>query len=130
MEKVISDNRPQFSSQEFSQFSDQYCFEHATSSPHFPQSNGKTKRAVHTVKMLLKKADDPYMALLAYHNTPLHMGYSIAQLLMSRRLHTLVPTIQRLWRPEVRNNITVSQQDKIEKEGRRPILIVNTEYRI
>ena len=113
---MTSDNRPQFSSHEFSQFSDQYCFEHVTSSPHFPQSNGE---AVQTVKRLLKKADDPYMALLAYHNTPLHMGYSPAQLLMSRRFNTLVPTIQSLRRPEVSNNITVSQQDKKEKERQK-----------
>ena len=58
---VISDNRSQFSSHEFSQFSNQYCFEHVTSSPYFPQSNGEAERAVQTIKRLLKKADDPYM---------------------------------------------------------------------
>ena len=118
-EKVISDNGPQFSSHEFSQFSDQYCFEHVTSSPHYPQSNGETERAVQTVKRLLKKADDPYMALLAYRNTPLHIGYSPAQLLMSRRLRTLVPTIPSLRQPEVPDNITVSQQDWKEKERQK-----------
>ena len=56
------------------------------------------------------------MALLAYRST---MGYSPAQLLMSRSLHTLVPTVQSLWRPEVPNNITVFQQDKKEKERQK-----------
>ena len=94
--KAISDNEPQFSSHEFSKFASTYCFEHVTSSPYFPQSNGEVERAVRTIKVLLKKADDPYAALLAYRNTPLHLGYSPAQLLMSRRLWTSVPTIRNL----------------------------------
>ena len=39
-ETVISDNGPQFSSHEFSQFASKYCFDHVTSNPYFPQSNG------------------------------------------------------------------------------------------
>ena len=37
--------------------------------------NGEVERGVRTVKTLLKKAEenseDPYLALLEYHNTPL-----------------------------------------------------------
>ena len=118
-EKVISDNGPQFSSHEFSQFASTYCFEYVTSSPYFPQSNGEAERAVQTIKGLLKKADDPYAALLAYRNTPLHLGYSPAQLLMSRRLRTSVPTIRSLREPVVPDQFTVSQQDKKERINRR-----------
>ncbi|MCY3930012.1 MAG: RNase H-like domain-containing protein, partial [Acidobacteria bacterium] len=108
-ETVISDNGPQFSSKEFSQFADKYCFVHVTSSPYFPQSNGEAERAVQTIKQLLKKAEDPYVALLAYRNTPLHLGYSPAQLLMCRRLRTSVPTIRSLREPEIPDKFTVSQ---------------------
>ena len=66
-EEVVSDNRPQFASQEFGDFSLQYT----TSSPHFPQSNGHAERAVRTAKRLLKKSKDPHMALLSYRATPL-----------------------------------------------------------
>ena len=118
-ETVISDNGPQFSSKEFSQFADKYCFVHVTSSPYFPQSNGEAERAVQTIKQLLKKAEDPYVALLAYRNTPLHLGYSPAQLLMCRRLRTSVPTIRSLREPEIPDKFTVSQHDKKEKDRQK-----------
>ena len=69
-----------------------------------------------TIKGLLKKAEDPYIALLAYRNTPLHMGYSPAQSLLSRRLRTSVPMIHSLREPEVPDKLTVSQQDKTQKD--------------
>ena len=62
-------------------------------SPRYPQSNGEAERTVRPVKALLKKADDPLLALLACRSTPLKNGYSPAELLMCRRLCTTVPVV-------------------------------------
>ena len=91
-DEVVSDNATQYSSQEFQEFSKQFGFTHITSSPRFPQSNGMAERAVRTVKELLRKNEDPYLAFLSYRTAPLFNGFSPSQLLMSRRLRTRVPS--------------------------------------
>jgi len=46
---VISVNGPQFASQEYKLFSQQWHFIHNTSSPEYPQSNGFLERTIQTV---------------------------------------------------------------------------------
>ena len=67
-----------------------------TSSPHYPQSNGKAKRAVLTVKSQMKKDSDPCLALLSYRSTPLKCGFRPSELLMSRKLRTNIPMMREL----------------------------------
>ncbi|XP_037515415.1 uncharacterized protein LOC119391838 [Rhipicephalus sanguineus] len=45
---VRSDNGPPFSLQEFAAFAASYGFNHATSSPHYAQSNGEAERMLHS----------------------------------------------------------------------------------
>jgi hypothetical protein len=94
-EVLISDNGPPFNSAEFKSFATRYEFEHRTSSPRFPQSNGKAENAVKTIKNLMRKAGeahrDPYLALLDWRNTPSEsFGTSPAQRLLGRRVQTLL----------------------------------------
>lgn len=77
----MSDNGPEFASEEFADFAHLREFDNITSSPHYPQSNGKAEQAVKVAKQILKKAkhskSDPYLALLDYRNTPTqHVGTS------------------------------------------------------
>ena len=53
---VVSDNGPQFSSDQFATFAKQRQFSHVTSSSHYAQSKGKAENAVQTAKMMMVKA--------------------------------------------------------------------------
>ena len=110
-EIVVSDNGPQYSSDLYATFSRKYGFDHETSSPHYPLGNGEAERAVKTVKEMLRKSGDPYLALLVCRSTPLENGYSPAQLLMSRNLRTTLPITREQRRPKV-----VDQSELEEKE--------------
>ena len=111
-ETLISDNGPQYASQEFKEFAREYEFRHTTSSPYFPQGNGEAEQAVGTV---LKKSGDPYKALLAYRSTPLQMGYSPSQLLMGRVLRSTVPTTRAQRDRKVPDLSEVRARDKRNK---------------
>ncbi|CAB4037973.1 Retrovirus-related Pol poly from transposon [Paramuricea clavata] len=98
---MVSDNGPQFTSEEFRQFADAYEFQHGTSSPDYPQSNGKSENAVKTAKRIMEKAlavgADPYLGFLDFRNTPTEgLDTSLVQRLFGRRTKTLLPTSSRL----------------------------------
>jgi len=69
-ETLITDNGPQFDSQEMKQFAESYNFNHTTTSPYYPQANGLAERMVKTAKKLLEHSEDPYKALLNYEQHP------------------------------------------------------------
>ena len=77
----------------------EYGFTHVTSSPRYPQANGEAERAVDTVKGLWKGGGYKVKALLTYHATPLESGYSPAQLLMGRQIHSDIPQLPAALRP-------------------------------
>ena len=98
---LMSDNGPQFSCAEFTDFAKVYRFNHKTSSPYFSQSNGKVESAVKIVKSLLKKslADDSdfMLALLDWRNTPTPLvNSSPVQRMMSKRTRSILPIDSRL----------------------------------
>ena len=85
---LISCNGPPFNFFLFVDFARTYGFQHITSSPYFPRSDGEAERGVQTIKRWLKSNPDFYIALLSYRSTPLKNGFSPAELLMGRRLRT------------------------------------------
>lgn len=72
LDEVINDNGPQFENHEYSRFGRAYSFAIVKSSPYYSWENGKAESAVKIAKNILKKSwtEDPYLALLAYRNTP------------------------------------------------------------
>lgn len=110
--KVVSDNGPCFSSREFRQFAESWKFLHRTSSPHYAQSNGLAEASVNILKNILQKADDPYLALLNYRNTPRADGVpSPAVRLFGRRTRSLLPTATSLMKPHQPLDDVPSQLD-------------------
>lgn len=116
-EKVVSDNGPCYSSAEFHRFADTWGFTHSTSGLCHPQSNSLTERTVQMAKIILDQAKaagkDPYIALLDYRNTPVDNYRSPAQLLMSRRLRSILPVTKKHLQPEVVSQNIVREQRKI-----------------
>ena len=117
---MISDNGPQYTSEAYEEFAKEYQFDHKTSSPYYPQSNGEAERGVKTIKGLLKKCDDPYLALLAYRTTPTLGGrYSPSELLMNRLPRTTVPSTIEQRRPRIPDIDEVREKDEKEKKRQK-----------
>ena len=117
--QVFSDNGPPFSSKEFQEFASAYEFEHLTSSPRYPQSNGKIENAVKIAQsncIMAKARDacsDPNLSLLDYRNTPAEgVGSSPSQRLFGRRTRTLLPTSSRLLSPETVQGSTQAKREE------------------
>ena len=91
--QLQSDNGTQFTCSEFAAFSTEWGFQHTTSSPGHQQSNGKAEAAVKIIKRLMKRAEDPYLALLEYRNTPtVGMTSSPAQRMFGHATRSILPT--------------------------------------
>ena len=94
-EEVVSDNGPQFASDEMKEFATHYGFHHSTSSPYYPQCNGHAERAVKTVKNVISNTEDPWLALLNNRAAPFPWcGLGPAEPLFGRRIHTTVPQVE------------------------------------
>ncbi|UYV79706.1 K02A2.6-like [Cordylochernes scorpioides] len=115
-EIIITDNGPPFTSQDFTNFTNEWDIEHKTSSPGYPKSNGLVERMVQTVKKQLKKCrqdnTDPYMCLIALRTTPSNNLPSPAQMLMGRNLRTLIPMKTTKLKPAFISTENILQQKR------------------
>ena len=114
----MSDNSPQYSSEEFWVFCTHYGIEHVTSSPLFPQSNGFIERTVQTIKRMFTKAketgSDPHLAMLCLRTIPVdHNLPSPSELLNGRQYKSNLPTVST--RPNGEVNTYLQQRQHNEK---------------
>uniref|UniRef100_K7EW48 Gypsy retrotransposon integrase-like protein 1 n=1 Tax=Pelodiscus sinensis TaxID=13735 RepID=K7EW48_PELSI len=95
-EQLVSDNGPQFVSQEFGNFMKANGIHHITSAPYHPATNGLAERFVQTMKQALKSVREHSLIqksldtfLLSYRKTP-HATTKVspAFLMMGRQLRT------------------------------------------
>ena len=103
-EQLVTDNGPQYVSEEFERFAQEWDFEHLTISPYNSKANGKAESAVKKAKTLLRKIHkcngDLQLALLEQRNIPSESsGTSPVMRLMNRRTRTLLPVTANLLIP-------------------------------
>ena len=101
---VWSDQGTQFMSKQFQEFAKQWGFRHLTSTPWYPQSNGKSEATVKSMKKLIRTSwkgrsmdeDALTRALLQYRNTPSRKDdLSPAQKLFGRPVQDTLPAHRR-----------------------------------
>ena len=137
----VSDNGPQFNSEEMRTFTKEYGFQHTTSSPYYPKSKGQAERTVKTVKHLLSNSPDRYLALLSYRARPLPFcGLSPAELSMGCKIRTDLPQPQQNLLPqwpyldeyaEKHEKSKANQKRHYDKRHRvRPLLILSENQRV
>lgn len=115
-EELITDNSPQFASQQFKDFMSKYDIQHTTSSPFYPQANGLAERAVRTAKSILRQPD-PQLSLLSYRDTATEPTKESPARLLMGRLRTTVPKLNNLLRRAWPNLSTVKQNDTKAKKA-------------
>ena len=122
-EVLISDNGPCYASAEFKAFTERLDIEHRTSSPGYPQSNGKAENAVRTVKRLFKKAiesgESPEWALLTWRNVPMEgVGVSPSQIMFGRPSRTFLPRVRSTLTPSSPKSVQSALQSRKAKQAR------------
>lgn len=117
--RVISDNGPHYDSREYRQFASDWNFQHVTSSPRYPKSNGFVESSVKTVKAIMTKAkktgENIHLALLALRATPINNRLpSPGELLRGQKLSTPILTKipnNRADKEDIRGNLERKQSD-------------------
>ena len=112
---IVSDNGPQFVSDQFSKLIKKLDIVHCTSEPRNAQSNGQAEIGVHTSKKLASKNADIEAAIMSDNHSPLQNGHSAAQLLMGCSLKPwgILSTIQWMFRNSVHMKLSTEESSLI-----------------
>lgn len=105
-DEIVSDNGPQFSSEQFRKFSREYDFKHFTTSPYYPQANGEAESGVRIKKKILRQRD-PFLAMMS------------CQLIMERENRTHLPTLETNLRQVLPSQQAVATKDEETKTNYR-----------
>lgn len=118
-ETIVTDNGPQFVSEEFEKFCSGNGIRHTTSSAYHPRSNGEAERFVRTFKSGLSShsGGDLNLSLcdflLTYRITPhATTGVSPSEMMLKRKPRTLLD----LLRPDADANVRKSQEKQVEND--------------
>ena len=130
-EEISTDGGPQFKSDEFKTFLENWGVQHRKSSVDYPQSNGRAELSVKTAKRIIMDNSDRFgaldndraaMAILQHRNTPIpEIGLSPAQLLLHRQLRDAIPSSPSLYR--LHKEWIVSGKEREKAFSKRDILL-------
>ena len=116
-DKFLSDNGPQYVSQEFVNFAKAYDFQLITRSPYYARGTGKAEAAVKEAKKMLKKSD-LLTGLLEHRNTPPQgMTFCPAQRFLCRRTKSSLPVSESLLRQSV-PPVTVVRDEHLDRRAK------------
>ena len=114
-EICISDNGPPFDSHKLLNFAQRSGFVLDNSAPLMANSNGLVEKSAAIAKGILRKADNQYLAMLEYRNSPLkHMDKSPNELMFNRNLKSNLPV-----KSEMLNNIDNKSKSVLVDRFRR-----------
>ena len=114
--EMVSDNGPQFNSEEIYQFSQSFGFKHITTSPW--QMGWLKEQYIRTTKHLLQNSPDPYKALLNYRATQMPWcSLSPAELLMGRKIRTELTQLTQTLIPKCTHIRNFRSQDQKYKNS-------------
>ncbi|XP_055623840.1 uncharacterized protein K02A2.6-like [Toxorhynchites rutilus septentrionalis] len=123
-ESIRADNGPQFSSDEFQAFCDEYGIHLETTIPYWPQMNGEVERQNRSILKRLRIAQelgkdwrkDLRQYLLVYHSSNHSTtGKAPAELMFGRKMRTKLPSVP----INIYDDEEMREKDKIEKEKGR-----------
>ncbi|CAB4028416.1 Transposon Tf2-9 poly, partial [Paramuricea clavata] len=121
-EQIVSDNGPQFVSEEFRSFMKSNGVKHITSAPYHPATNGLAERSVQTFKQALRSMEESSKPiqeklakfLITYRNTPHSTtGESPAQLMLGRPIRTRLDLVK----PNLNRKMVIKQQEQSRKSA-------------
>ena len=123
--QVVSDNGPQFTSEEFTSFLKKNGIKHTLCPPYHPASNGLAERHVQTFKRLLEKADKKLPlqhkvanVLFHYRNTPhTTTGKTPSELFLKRAPRTQLSLVKPSLQRKVENKQAAIKK---QRDGKNP----------
>ena len=113
-EQIVSDNGPQFVSEEFAAFTKMNGIKHIKSAPYHPSTNGAIERLVQTFKKAMKASEHDGRThsqrlasfLLSYRSTPHTTTHeTLSELFLKRKLRTRMDLIK----PDVNKAVCAEQ---------------------